>query len=47
MSSYVGPNGRLYKRERSRGFAVALTIVSLVVIGAVILGLPMIGAAIG
>src|SRR4029078_13268397 len=45
MSSYVAPNGRLYKRERSHGKWIALTIVSISVIGSAILGLPAITAA--
>ena len=44
MSSYVGPNGRLYKRERSHGKWIALTIISISVIGSAILGLPAITA---
>jgi hypothetical protein len=45
MSSYVGPNGRLYRRERRRGKWVALIIISMIVIGAAIFGLPNIAAA--
>jgi hypothetical protein len=45
MSSYVGPNGRLYKRERTNGVWLALTIVSMIVIATVILGLPNVAAA--
>jgi hypothetical protein len=45
MSSYVGPNGRIYKRERTRGLAIVLTIASMIVIGVAILGLPTIATA--
>jgi hypothetical protein len=45
MSSYVGPNGRLYKRKRSHGKWVACTVVSVIVIASAILGLPNIAAA--
>ena len=45
MSSYAGPNGRLTKRDRTHGLWVALTIVSTVVIGTAIFGLPTIAAA--
>jgi hypothetical protein len=45
MSHYIGPNGRLYKRERPRGKWVALTIIAFVVIVTAIAGLPPIASA--
>ena len=39
MSSYVGPNGRLYKRERANGKWVAITILAVTFFGLVIVGL--------
>jgi hypothetical protein len=45
MSSYVGPNGRLYQRKRTHGMWVALTIVAVAVVGTAIFGLPMIATA--
>ena len=45
MSSYVGPNGRLYKRERTTGKWIAITIVSIAVIATAIFGLSNVTAA--
>ena len=45
MSHYIGPNGRLYKRERPRGKWVALTIIAFVVIVTAIACLPRIASA--
>jgi hypothetical protein len=45
MSSYVGPNGRLYKRERVKGRWVALTILALVFFALVIVGLRTVADA--
>jgi hypothetical protein len=39
MSSFVGPNGRLYKRARPKGVWIGLTIVALTTIGTVMIGL--------
>jgi hypothetical protein len=44
MSSYVGPNGRLYRRKSHYGRWVALTIVAILAISAVLVGLPNITA---
>ena len=40
MSSYVGPNGRIYKRKPNHRMWVALTLVSIMVIAAVLVGFP-------
>jgi hypothetical protein len=45
MSSYVGPNGRIYRRERSLGKWIAIAIISVIAIAAAIFGLPIIAAA--
>jgi hypothetical protein len=37
MSSYVGPNGRLYRRA-GKGKAIGLTILAVTMIGLVIVG---------
>jgi hypothetical protein len=38
MSSYVGPNGRLYKRGRPSGKWVAVTILAMTLITLVLVG---------
>jgi hypothetical protein len=45
MSSYVGPNGRLYRRERSKGKWVALTILAMTLIFLVIAGVRTVADA--
>jgi hypothetical protein len=45
MSSYVGPNGRLYKRDTRRGLWVGLTVLSLAIIGMAIVGVGNVAAA--
>jgi hypothetical protein len=45
MSTYVGPNGRLYRRASHTGRWVAATIVCVVVISVAIVGLPNIAGA--
>jgi hypothetical protein len=45
MTSYVGPNGRLYRRASHRGRWIAATIVCLAVILVAIVGLPNIAQA--
>jgi hypothetical protein len=45
MTSYVGPNGRLYRRASHPGRWIAATIVCLAVIAVAIVGLPNIAQA--
>jgi hypothetical protein len=40
MSSYVGPNGRIYQRKSNRAKWVTLTVLSMLVITAVMVGVP-------
>jgi hypothetical protein len=42
MTSYAGPNGRLYRR-RSNGRWIALTILSVTMIGLVMVGREVMG----
>jgi len=46
MSSYVGPNGRIYKRKRDHRVWVALTILSVLIIAAVLAGFPSLTEAV-
>jgi hypothetical protein len=45
MSTYVGPNGRLYRRASHTGMWIAATIVCVAVIAVAIVGLPTIAGA--
>ncbi len=45
MRTYVGPNGRLYRRATRPGRWIALTIVCLAVISIAIVGVPNIAGA--
>jgi hypothetical protein len=45
MSSYVGPNGRLYQRETRRGLWIGLTVLSLAIIGTTIIGVRNVAEA--
>jgi hypothetical protein len=45
MNSYVGPNGRLYKRERLNGKWVALTILAMALFFLVIAGVRTVADA--
>jgi hypothetical protein len=45
MSSYVGPNGRLYKRDTRRGLWIGLTVLSLAIIGTTIVGVRNVAEA--
>ena len=45
MRTYVGPNGRLYKRASHSGRWIAATIVCFAVISAAIVGVPNIALA--
>ena len=47
MSSYVGPTGRLYKRERPSGKWVAMTILALTLIVLILVGPRTMAAAFG
>jgi hypothetical protein len=40
MSSYVGPNGRLYHRASHRGLWIATMIVCIAIIALAIVGMP-------
>jgi len=45
MTSYVGPNGRLYRRAPHRGRWIAATIVCLAMISVAIVGVPNVAQA--
>jgi hypothetical protein len=45
MSTFIGPNGRIYRRRSHPGRWIAATIISVAVISAAILGLPLIADA--
>jgi hypothetical protein len=45
MRSYVGPNGRVYKRARPQGVWIGLTIVALTIFGTVMIGLKNVAGA--
>ena len=45
MSSYIGPNGRIYRREPRNGKWVALTVGCVMVVSIAIVGLPSIAGA--
>jgi hypothetical protein len=47
MSSFVGLDGRLYKRARPKGVWIGLTIVALTIIGTVMIGLKNMAGALG
>jgi hypothetical protein len=45
MTTYVGPNGRLYRRASHRGRWIAASIVCLAAITMVVVGLPNVAEA--
>jgi hypothetical protein len=45
MSSYIGPNGRIYRRERRKGGWLALTVVCVMVVSLAIVAVPSIAGA--
>jgi hypothetical protein len=45
MSTFVGPNGRVYRRTTHAGKWIAATIVCIVVIAVAIVGVPNIADA--
>jgi len=44
MKPVVGPNGRLYQRAPHTGRWIAATIIAVAVVGAAIIGLPLIAS---
>ena len=40
MSSYVGPNGRIYSRKRNNALWVTLTVLAILLVALVVVGTP-------